>query len=135
MIRSWQAEASQQIELEGHVWPVVAQNDLVKALVDAAVVLDRAGGCLQVVLQRKSTGVPNEMVTVAAIVVWQDRTNARPQPETRNDELGIEPLGAPAEPFEQPVDIPVDGTGEPPLAADGEPVDETAVPAELRAAR
>lgn len=82
-IRSWQASPSAQIELDGQVWPVVTQDDLVKALYDGAILLDRAGGCLQVVLQRQATPLPNEMVTVAAIVVWQDRTNAKSQPEDR----------------------------------------------------
>ena len=86
-IRSWQANPSHQIELDGNVWPVVTQEDLVKALFDGAVMLDRAGGCLQVVLQRQATKMPNEMVTVAAIVVWQDRTNAKPQPEDRGLEV------------------------------------------------
>jgi hypothetical protein len=60
----------------------VAQDDLIKALLDGAIMLDRAGGCLQVVLQRVPTPLPNEMVTVAAVVVWMDRTNAKAQPES-----------------------------------------------------
>src|SRR5215471_8923809 len=89
-IRSWQANASAQIELDGKVWPVVTQEDLIKALVDGAILLDRAGGCLQVVLQRQRTPMPNEMITVAAVVVWMDRTNAKAQPESPGLEV-VEP--------------------------------------------
>jgi hypothetical protein len=94
-IRSWQAVPSHQIELDGKVWPVVTQEDLLKAIADGAIMLDRAGGCLQVVLQRQPTPMPNEMVTVAAVVVWMDRTNAKAQPETRGLDV-VE--AAPAEP-------------------------------------
>jgi len=89
-IRSWQAVPSQQLELEGRVWPVVAQEDLIKALLDGAILLDRAGGCLTVVLQRRPTPLPNEYVTVAAVVQWADRTNAKPQPEAQGLDV-VEP--------------------------------------------
>jgi hypothetical protein len=39
------------------------------------------GGIVQVVQDRHPTGVPHEMVTVAALIQWQDRTDAKPQPE------------------------------------------------------
>jgi len=61
--------------------PVVSQSSLVKAVADGALMLDRAGGTLSVVLQRHATGFPNEMVTVGAVIEWRDRTDARPQPE------------------------------------------------------
>jgi hypothetical protein len=149
-IRSWQASASHQVELEGKVWPVVTQEDLIKALVDGAVVLDRAGGCLQVVLQRVPTGVPNEYLTVAGLVVWMDRTNAKPQPEARgleivdgeaigngeHGELGEDELAAvvaatdapaPGETRTYPAD---EAPAEPPPEAPE--VDESAVPEALR---
>jgi hypothetical protein len=98
-IRSWQAQPSQQIELEGKVWPVVSQEDLIKALLDGAILLDRAGGCLTVVLQRKATPMPNEMVTCAAVVQWADRTNAKAQPETPGLDV-VEPT-----PAEEPLEV------------------------------
>jgi hypothetical protein len=98
-IRSWQAQPSQQIELDGKVWPVVSQDDLIKALLDGAILLDRAGGCLTVVLQRKATLMPNEMVTCAAVVQWADRTNAKAQPEAPGLEV-VEPMPAQEEPLE-----------------------------------
>lgn len=90
-IRSWQAAPSRELELEGKLWPLITQEDLIKALLDGAILLDRAGGCLQVVLQRRPTPMPNEMVTVAAVIVWMDRTNAKPQPEAP----GLEIIDAP----------------------------------------
>ena len=135
-IRSWQAEASHQVELEGKVWPVVTQDDLCKALLDGAVVLDRAGGCLQVVLQRQPTGLPNEYLTVAAIVVWQDRTNAKAQPESTGLEI-VAPAAMETEPPPEPAPNGDAELGEQELAAvaaltDSPDVDESAVPPELR---
>src|ERR1019366_1505169 len=64
---------------------VVSQDALVKALVDAAVVLDMSGGVLMVQLGRVPTGIENEMVTSGALVTWMDRGDARPQPEATVD--------------------------------------------------
>lgn len=93
-IRTSEVPPSAAIELDGQQHPVVTRDDLVAALVDAAIVLHHAGGCLGVILQRVPTGTPNEFVTTRALVTWQDRTNAKPQsePDAR-----------------QPVGIPVDG--------------------------
>lgn len=103
-IRSWQAQPSHQLELEGKVWPVVTQEDLIKALLDGAILLDRAGGCLTVVLQRKATPMPNEMVTVAAVVQWADRTNAKAQPETQGIEV-VAPDPVSDVPFEDELEV------------------------------
>lgn len=73
--------ASAQIAIDGQDYPIVTQDDLIKAMVDAAVVVDRAGGCIALTVMRVPTGVPNEMLTTRALVSWQDRTNAKPQPE------------------------------------------------------
>lgn len=85
-IRTWEAEQSAQIALTGPdgasaTLPVVTQQALIKAVVDGAVIVDRAGGCLSVVVLRVPTSVPNEMVTTRAMVTWSDRTNAKPQAE------------------------------------------------------
>jgi hypothetical protein len=80
-IRTWQAHPSAEIDLATGRYPVVTQEDLLKAVVDGAVMVDRAGGCLIVAVTRIPTGVPHEMVTTGALVTWQDRTNAKAQPE------------------------------------------------------
>lgn len=54
---------------------------LIEAFVDAATMLDIAGGALQVVVGREKTGVPNEMVMTGALLEWRDRTDAKPQAE------------------------------------------------------
>ncbi len=80
-IRTWRVPPSAQIDLEDGTYPVVTQEDLAKAVVDGAIIVDRAGGCLLLAVKRVPTGVPNEYVTVEALVTWQDRTNAKAQPE------------------------------------------------------
>jgi hypothetical protein len=71
----------------GYVLPSGEQIAIVseETLVDEAVamlrVAYRVGGIVSVVQDRAQTGVPHEMVTVAAVVQWQDRTDAKPQPE------------------------------------------------------
>jgi hypothetical protein len=69
----------------------VSRNALLEAMVDAAAVLDMAGGVLTVVCGRHPTDVPGEMVTTSAVVEWKDRTDAREQPEQAGP-----PKGAPA---------------------------------------
>jgi len=124
-VRSWQATPSRELELDGRAWPLVTQEDLIKALLDGAILLDRAGGCLQVVLQRKPTGMPNEMVTVAAVVVWMDRTNAKAQPESP----GLEVVA----PEPQPANGEPDSDSLTAALSEIEPeVDETDVPEHLR---
>lgn len=118
--------------------PVVSQNSLVKAVADGALMLDRAGGTLSVVLQRHATGFPNEMVTVGAVIEWRDRTDARPQPEVARETFVL-----PAE--DGGVDGVVgalhgevlsaeqqQGADEPPPGDGTVEVDERDVPAELR---
>lgn len=60
---------------------VVSQDALIKAVYDAAIMLDRAGGVASVVVGRAPTGLDGEMVTTGAVVEWKDRTDARAQPE------------------------------------------------------
>jgi hypothetical protein len=79
----------------GYVLPSGEQIAIVseETLVDEAVamlrVAYRVGGIVSVVQDRAQTGVPHEMVTVAAVVQWQDRTDAKPQPEP-----AVEPVPA-----------------------------------------
>lgn len=62
----------------------VSQDALVKALYDAAIVLDREGGFISVSTGRAHTDLEGEMVTTGAVVEWKDRTDARPQPEKQS---------------------------------------------------
>lgn len=59
----------------------VSREALIGALIDAAAILDIAGGTLSVVTGRAPTGLPGEMVMTGAILEWRDRTDAKPQPE------------------------------------------------------
>lgn len=127
-IRTWDVPASARLEREGSVYPVVTQEDLIKALVDAAICLDRLGGVAGVVLQRVPTGVPNEMVTTRALVTWQDRTNAKPQPEA-DASPEVEVLDVDPEAVESPLPTGVLDDG---LHVDPEAVDESDVPEPLR---
>lgn len=62
---------------------VLSREALIAALVDAATMLDIAGGCLEVVVGRAPTDVPGEMVMTGAMLCWKDRTDAKPQQEAR----------------------------------------------------
>lgn len=138
-IRTWEAGQSAQIQLGGEIYPVVTQDDLIKAVVDGSIACDRLGGTLFVVLQRIPTGTPNEMVTTRALVTWQDRTTAKPQPEESAlaDAAPLEstepPAPAPAaavedpDAGEQPTAVFDDG-----LRVDPEAVDLADVPQELQ---
>lgn len=89
-IRSFPVEASHSIQIEGETYDVVTDEDLMRAMQRAVIVLGVAGGMVAVVTQRKAVpGVPNFYVTTAAMVEWRDRTNAKAQPEQEG------PLGEP----------------------------------------
>lgn len=136
-IRSFPVEASHSIQIEGETYDVVTDEDLMRAMQRAVIVLGVAGGMVAVVTQRKAVpGVPNFYVTTAAMVEWRDRTNAKAQPEqegplgeaqpiTHAESPGVEAdlvadipspaakAGASVLPFaeetEQPAAAPVDG--------------------------
>lgn len=99
-IRNFLADQSQQIEIDGVVYPVVSVEDLTRAMAEAAIVLHRAGGCLYVDLQRKPTGIEGEYVTIAALLSWRDRPSAKAQPEV--ERVVVEqPAGAEQPPAEE----------------------------------
>lgn len=108
----------------GEQLEVVSQEALVKAFYDAAIVMDRLGGCVFVQANRGSTGVNGEKVTTLAQVVWKHRTDARETPEQPGTLVA-----APA-PAAEPVELAPEATGD----SDGEfvDVDESAVPLRLR---
>jgi hypothetical protein len=70
---------------------VVSLELMVEEVVRAVTTQDFSGGVLQIVVNRHPTGVPNEMVTVGALIQWQDRTDAKPQPEPAAPARVIEP--------------------------------------------
>ncbi len=91
-IRRWPVPASDAVEVDGKFYPVVTRDDMAHALAEAALVLDRCGGALGVVVQRKANeALEGHSFTTAAVIEWRDRTNAKPQPEPQEDG----PLGAP----------------------------------------
>lgn len=60
---------------------LVSREALISAFIDAAALLDIAGGTLSVVTGRTPTNVPGEMALNGVVLTWMDRTNAKPQPE------------------------------------------------------
>jgi hypothetical protein len=92
---------------DGRVIGVVSEDALQAAVADAVTVAMWSGGMVSVALNRHPTGVPHEMVTVGALVVWQDRDDAKPQPEPASPAREVEP--EPVEKVAEPVLEP-DGT-------------------------
>lgn len=89
--RKWLVRPDHQIQtLDGDVIAAVSQEQLVKAVYDLAIVLDRAGGVGSIIVARTPTGVEGERVTTGALCEWKDRTDARPQPE-RDAQIPVEP--------------------------------------------
>jgi hypothetical protein len=76
---------------DGQVIGVVSLELMIEEVVRAVTTQDFSGGVLQIVVNRHPTGVPNEMVTVGALIQWQDRTDAKPQPEPAAPAQTIEP--------------------------------------------
>jgi hypothetical protein len=72
-IRRWQVHPDET--------GIVSREALISAFIDAAALLDIAGGALTVVTGRAPTGLPGEMVTTGVMLEWRDRTDAKPQPE------------------------------------------------------
>jgi hypothetical protein len=89
---------------DGRVIGVVSEDALQAAVADAVTVAMWSGGMVSVALNRHPTGVPHEMVTVGALVVWQDRDDAKPQPEPVSParEVEMEPVEKVAEPVLEP---------------------------------
>jgi hypothetical protein len=60
------------------------RQEIVEALMDAESMCWRAGGGFSFWCPRAPTDLPGEMVTVSAVIQWQDRTDAKAQPEVRS---------------------------------------------------
>jgi spore coat polysaccharide biosynthesis protein SpsF (cytidylyltransferase family) len=82
VIRRWVARPDTQLQVEdGAVIGVASDESVARAVLDGVVMLNRAGGCLYVSVQRVPTGVEGEMVNLGALVEWRDRTDAKPSAE------------------------------------------------------
>jgi hypothetical protein len=80
--RSWRVGPDEVLELgDGSQIGVVSRQSQINALAEGAVMCDRAGGVLTVLYGRHPTPLPGEFVTTELIVTWQDRAQAKPQPE------------------------------------------------------
>jgi hypothetical protein len=73
----------------------VEDDAIVASLLEASAILKRCGGVLTVIVQREEGDFPGEMFTTAAVFQWKDRTDAKSQPETRQQIL---PAPLPADP-------------------------------------
>lgn len=72
---------------------MVNRADMQEAFADAEALLARAGGVLSVVVDRATTEIPGEMVTISALFEWKDRTDAKPQPEPAADQVLVTRTG------------------------------------------
>lgn len=73
MLRRWQVPPDES--------GTMSREALIGALIDAAALLDIAGGGLTVLVGRERTNLPGEMVMTGAVLEWRDRTDAKAQPE------------------------------------------------------
>lgn len=116
-IRTIRIHPDQIIEtLGGEQIECVSRERLIEAAVDLAITINLTGGTGTIVTTRRATGVPDEMVTAAAMVQWKDRTDAKPQPEQT-----LEAAPAPAQPgghFEDGMFVP-DDEGQTAIAVGG----------------
>lgn len=76
--------------------PIISRDQMRELMLDGEALLAMAGGVFTVYVQRARTGVPNEMVTVAAVGEWKDRADARPQPEDGGQQIARQEPAAPA---------------------------------------
>lgn len=59
----------------------VSREALIGALVDAATMLDLAGGYLEVAVGRAPTDIPDEMVMTGVLINWKSRASGVNEPE------------------------------------------------------
>ena len=65
---------------------VVSEQGIANAMFAAAAVMSRLGGSITVATERRPTGVPDEMITTAALVTWMSHGNrSSPQAEHEAD--------------------------------------------------
>lgn len=103
-IRTRAVRPDMVFELEdGRQVAVVSEESLLQATVDVARTVNFAGGTMSLVVNRHPTGVPHEMVTVGALIQWQDRTDAKAQPEPAAPAREVEQEDEPDWSFEDKV--------------------------------
>jgi hypothetical protein len=127
-IRSKELVPDVEVQTRNGVMAIVSREQLAQAVLDGVAMLDVAGGMLSVILTRAPTGFPNEMATTGGAVTWQDRTDAKPQPEratAQQRHLDIEPLDPDPEPEVLEAELEAASNGE---VADG--IDEDELPQE-----
>lgn len=129
-VRTWVVRPDREFVTEEGTVGVVSQEAVVKALVDAAIVLDRAGGTIAVSVARARTGIEGEAVTTAVMVTWKDRTDARRAPEAATP-LPEGTLQLPDIPERHGTEVEANGRPVGVNAA-GEEVDESDLPEHLR---
>jgi hypothetical protein len=92
--------------MDGRSIAVVSMEAQAQAVLDGLTAQNRLGGYLAIQSERAPTEVPGEMVTTFLLVTWQDRTDAKPQPEVQAPIPGQttvdEQLATAAEPLEPP---------------------------------
>lgn len=82
MIRSrYLGPDSTQVCVGGREVPIVSRQTIVDAAIEGIVALELTGGYISIAVGRRDTGFPNEKVTHEAVVTYQDRGAAAPQPE------------------------------------------------------
>jgi hypothetical protein len=69
--------------MDGRSIAVVSMEAQAQAVLDGLTAQNRLGGYLAIQSERAPTEVPGEMVTTFLLVTWQDRTDAKPQPEVQ----------------------------------------------------
>ena len=98
LVRRWAVRPDQVIwtDAYGEI-ECVSRQAMAEAIMDGESLLARVGGVLEVVTDRRQTGIPGEAVTIGAMVSWKPSPNARPPREQQ----------APAPMQEQPGQIMV----------------------------
>lgn len=127
--------------------PIVSREQMRELYLDGEAMQAHGGGVVTCYAERRRTGVPNEMVTVAAVFEWKDRADARPQPEQAPPaaaapapapvaQIADADLAAAAEAAaEAGVELELVDTEDVVLDEDGEPDEDlSAIPSHLREA-
>lgn len=122
MIRRWRVEPDYEQNTQDGTVLAVSQEALAVATMDAVTMMHRAGGMFTVISERYPTGMPGEMVTVAAVVEWRNRTDARPEAEKTTRQ----PVEVPEERPEESADLsaPESALDDPTQYKGGEPLDD-----------
>lgn len=97
--------------------PVVANETVVNAVLEAVSVGQMTGGIVTIVWGREKTGLPGEAVTTGLVIEHKDVPRAKLKPEVDVDVVGAVPLPDP-EPETAPEPEPVAEDPEPEIEED-----------------